>query len=983
MDFKGTEVMDAFAQDFIGKVDSAENRRDDAVVVLSIEREFHAALVHASSLVTDQRRDSELFLKKALRKSRKKDKLKSKEKISLLLDAAKEYTDVRCKATEDLVQKCQGVILHAAEYADKKLNTSLTSSSQQVFTCLEPWKDGSSIVVVLSDVYEEARINQADQNLRSEWVAPSSFQRSTTKYWVKNEQINQVLFAAVAETPLLVYGKSGPLVSNDDCKDLFKREAGDQLWDVNTTPITSVYFDSPTLDLYKTRLARQEGSNLLRVRWYGEKRPVGSELLFLELKTHHEKWVNNSSVKERVTVQERDMVSILDVGTKKPWSRDYAKRIVLSGTPSVEGEELGNAIDLLLRIRDLITRLKLRACVRTNYQRAAFQSTKSNSLRLTLDRSVKLIDERTNLPIKSGKNQWCLTDEVIARGKCNMKIVPYAIFEIKLAGQDMPDRIRDLIEGQGMIVEAQKFSKYQTGAAAFNQEVISAFPYWASERSFGHLFGLHGGVQLEEDGSLTLSTKEPSTSETSVELFGVRKRESAHQRDKAMDGSMGSSVSSFWSQRRTSKPKKITPKQRVRVEPKSYFANERTFIQWISAALLLFTVSVILFDITMDHGVSHTAATCLICFGMFLACYALFTYYRRLRLLQSGSPYGYIDHVGPIIITVSMVLGLAIYLSEVALAPATAAVLHQDGRNCHRYDLTGTGLSSLAFEPSDLVYDNRNDQLLMVSFSQVTGIDVGMPGEPIESVFDLGMGVDAEGLTMVDDVLYVLSENLDKNSDLYAVQMPRVVLGSMQVIGKWEVPLQNTEAITYIPNSGSHGKLLIGSDKTIEAFEVPHLVNANVLEPLAPLRNVFNGRVVGYGTDDPKIGAMTFFEGVLYVLMDNARVIRGWDLQHGKILSQVNLPTVGGGFNRQWEGMALRRVSGSLDERRLRAGARGLESSSQLVLDLALDTPGQVWSFAVEETGLPGQFMMPSCAAASYTNVNATDLEIVAAFLNQ
>jgi uncharacterized membrane protein YidH (DUF202 family) len=35
----------------------------------------------------------------------------------------------------------------------------------------------------------------------------------------------------------------------------------------------------------------------------------------------------------------------------------------------------------------------------------------------------------------------------------------------------------------------------------------------------------------------------------------------------------------------------IAAKKPARVEPKSYFANERTFIQWISAGLLLLTLS--------------------------------------------------------------------------------------------------------------------------------------------------------------------------------------------------------------------------------------------------------------------------------------------------------------------------------------------------------------------------------------------------------
>ena len=58
---------------------------------------------------------------------------------------------------------------------------------------------------------------------------------------------------------------------------------------------------------------------------------------------------------------------------------------------------------------------------------------------------------------------------------------------------------------------------------------------------------------------------------------------------------------------------------------------------------------------------------------------------------------------------------------------------------------------------------------------------------------------------------------------------------------------------------------------------------------------------------------------------------------------------------------------------------RASDKATELVLDLALDTPGQVWSFVVEETGLPWPIHPPSCAAASYT---ATDSDTVAAFLN-
>lgn len=43
----------------------------------------------------------------------------------------------------------------------------------------------------------------------------------------------------------------------------------------------------------------------------------------------------------------------------------------------------------------------------------------------------------------------------------------------------------------------------------------------------------------------------------------------------------------------------------VKVEPKTMFANERTLIQWLSAALLLVTLSTALMGIGNTEGTKH------------------------------------------------------------------------------------------------------------------------------------------------------------------------------------------------------------------------------------------------------------------------------------------------------------------------------------------------------------------------------------------
>ena len=96
------------------------------------------------------------------------------------------------------------------------------------------------------------------------------------------------------------------------------------------------------------------------------------------------------------------------------------------------------------------------------------------------------------------------------------------------------------------------------------------------------------------------------------------------------------------------------------MEPKSYFANERTFIQWVSAALLLVTIAVLILDFS-DHG-SHAARIGLILCGsaIVMVTYGMFVYSRRIGLLASGQAYGYVDWVGPLMLGASVLVGIIV-----------------------------------------------------------------------------------------------------------------------------------------------------------------------------------------------------------------------------------------------------------------------------------------------------------------------------------
>jgi drug/metabolite transporter (DMT)-like permease len=107
----------------------------------------------------------------------------------------------------------------------------------------------------------------------------------------------------------------------------------------------------------------------------------------------------------------------------------------------------------------------------------------------------------------------------------------------------------------------------------------------------------------------------------------------------------------------------------------------------MSGAFLLVTVATILFDMgssgSIDatanadqYGASQGIAIGLLTFGGIICCYAVFVYYRRLRLLESRQPFGYHDRHGPVLLATALLVGivmLLLYFSDAFVTAATSS----------------------------------------------------------------------------------------------------------------------------------------------------------------------------------------------------------------------------------------------------------------------------------------------------------------------
>ena len=138
--------------------------------------------------------------------------------------------------------------------------------------------DYSDIVVRLSNIYAALR---QDHVAKEKQDASQAFMRSTSKYWVKTEDVSRVKYAILRHLPVF----------------LQKTSTGES----DSQFTNSVYFDNDQLELYHGRLDKTPGAIALRMRWYG---PSDPKLVFVERKTHNDKWTGEASVKERFTVRD-------------------------------------------------------------------------------------------------------------------------------------------------------------------------------------------------------------------------------------------------------------------------------------------------------------------------------------------------------------------------------------------------------------------------------------------------------------------------------------------------------------------------------------------------------------------------------------------------------------------------------------------------------------------------------------------------------
>ncbi|KAK9729289.1 hypothetical protein K7432_000437 [Basidiobolus ranarum] len=538
-----------------------------------------------------------------------------------------------------------------------------------------------TLLLKLSKLYDIVRNRGQSGTSKSSAPAGGSqnFIRQTTKYWVHPDNVMEVKLLILKYLPVLVFNA---------------KEGGDL-----NPAVSSVYFDNEAFDLYTGRLEKSEGAEAIRLRWYGNS---SNNEIFVERKTHREDWTGEKSVKERFPLKEKYINSYLQGDyTMDNTIQKLRERGAKSEKELKELEQLASEIQY-----NVITK-KLAPTVRTFYNRTAFQLPGDARVRISLDTELTLIREDNLDGVERSGSNWRRTDidtdypfsQLADSDICRF---PYAVLEVKLQtqhGTEPPHWVSNLVESH-LVESVPKFSKYIHGVSTLLESRVSLLPFWLPQMDKDirkspnrELLSIRdsGSSHSNEDRNSSYGSSRRNRSsrredpEIQVVVDGSYQRNDSKQKVReSIDGEYDESApllresrsrsrktngsgffSGLFNRSRTPSPENSKARQPakriaipVRVEPKVFFANERTFLSWLHFTIVLGGLALGLLNFGDTVGQISGVLFTLISMGVMI--YSLILYQWRADQIRQRKAGPYDDRFGPVVLVVVLFFAVCV-----------------------------------------------------------------------------------------------------------------------------------------------------------------------------------------------------------------------------------------------------------------------------------------------------------------------------------
>jgi uncharacterized membrane protein YidH (DUF202 family) len=98
----------------------------------------------------------------------------------------------------------------------------------------------------------------------------------------------------------------------------------------------------------------------------------------------------------------------------------------------------------------------------------------------------------------------------------------------------------------------------------------------------------------------------------------------------------------------------------IKIEPKVFFSNERTFIAWMHVSIILAggSIAILAFAEDTNNPFSQLYGIILLPVAISFIIYSMYQYQRRARMIRTRHPGPYEDTVGPAVLGIMLMLSI-------------------------------------------------------------------------------------------------------------------------------------------------------------------------------------------------------------------------------------------------------------------------------------------------------------------------------------
>ncbi|KAF4981185.1 hypothetical protein FZEAL_2954 [Fusarium zealandicum] len=522
------------------------------------------------------------------------------------------------------------------------------------------------------------------------------------KFWVHPDNLLEVKTVILRHLPALVYSE----------------KAAKELDGSDSPSITSLYFDNKQFGLYGEKVNRQSEASSLRLRWYGQlsSRPE----IFVEQKTVDDKGGSHQlkfSIKDKYVKSFVDGDYKADKAAQKMKRQSFTpdqistfKKTVSEIATFVKDKGLNPT----LRANYSRTAFQKPADDRI---RIAIDSNVAFIREDTLDSDRPCRDPNEWHRLEIDDSEMAYPFKKMNQSEVNR--FPYALLEVKLKEDGLrkrPSWVEDLMSSH-LVHPTPRFSKFVHGVAVLFEDYVNNLPFWLADLDTDIRKDPQKAFEEEEQrrarrhedvmavgsligaGAKSASYKPTQSSPVSKSYLADRMSKdsiaqtlnnttsratngeeegegSSRQQDEEQERGYGtlSSVIPGFSLSKYSRAKRasqqtlpegvVAPTEwiknagELKVEPKVWLANERTFLKWQHICILQGGLAVGLYTAAGKDTVASIMGLIYVLIAVFAGAwgYAMLRIRRSMILERSGKDFD--NMIGPMIISFSLMIAL-------------------------------------------------------------------------------------------------------------------------------------------------------------------------------------------------------------------------------------------------------------------------------------------------------------------------------------